>query len=70
MGQGYETFVMADPSFDDAMHSGRIAGKHFPATESLLPDGWCCYFFVPHWATRKTAVSGYISGTRIEGDRR
>ncbi|MGH3941880.1 MAG: hypothetical protein ACRDTG_25305 [Pseudonocardiaceae bacterium] len=69
MGQGYDTFAMVDPSFD-AVHSERIAGKYFPATEPLLPKGWRCFFFAPHWVTRKMAVSGYTSGTRIEGVRR
>lgn len=40
MAQGYEAFVMADPSFYDAMHSEQTAGASFPIAERPLPDGW------------------------------
>lgn len=40
MDQGYDTFVMAGPSFYDVMHSEQTAGASFPIAERPLPDGW------------------------------
>ncbi|MGH3908753.1 MAG: class III lanthionine synthetase LanKC [Pseudonocardiaceae bacterium] len=40
MAQGYEAYVMADPSFYDAMHSEQTAGTSFPIAERPLPEGW------------------------------
>ncbi|MGH3912425.1 MAG: class III lanthionine synthetase LanKC [Pseudonocardiaceae bacterium] len=43
MAKGYEAFVMADPSFYDAMHSEQTAGASFPIAEHPLPEGWLRY---------------------------
>lgn len=40
MGQEYEAFTMADPSFYDAMHSEETAGVSFSTADRPLPDGW------------------------------
>ncbi|MEV4316640.1 class III lanthionine synthetase LanKC [Actinocrispum sp. NPDC049592] len=40
MNREYEAYVMADPSFYDAMHSVATAGESFAAASRPLPDGW------------------------------
>ncbi|UMP06771.1 class III lanthionine synthetase LanKC [Amycolatopsis sp. EV170708-02-1] len=40
MDERYQAFLMADPSFYDAMHSEATAGVSFRVAERELPDGW------------------------------
>ncbi|GAB3660322.1 class III lanthionine synthetase LanKC [Glycomyces tarimensis] len=40
MGDRYETYSMADPTFYDAMHSERSAGAPFDVASRPLPAGW------------------------------
>ncbi|GAA1689658.1 class III lanthionine synthetase LanKC [Glycomyces endophyticus] len=42
MGDRYEAFCMADPSFYDAMHSEATAGASYPVADRDLPEGWRC----------------------------
>ncbi|MEU5875234.1 class III lanthionine synthetase LanKC [Glycomyces sp. NPDC047369] len=42
MGDRYEAFCMADPSFYDAMHSEATAGASFATASRALPEGWRC----------------------------
>ena len=43
MNEEYESYVMADPSFYDAMHSEQTAGASFSAASRPLPEGWRRY---------------------------
>lgn len=43
MTKGYEAFLMADPSFYDAMHSEQSAGTSFAIADRPLPAGWRRY---------------------------
>jgi hypothetical protein len=42
MGDRYEAFCMADPSFYDAMHSEATAGASYAVAGQDLPEGWRC----------------------------
>ncbi|RRR98552.1 class III lanthionine synthetase LanKC [Glycomyces terrestris] len=42
MGDRYEAFCMADPSFYDAMHSEATAGASYAVADRDLPEGWRC----------------------------
>ncbi|GAA2309633.1 class III lanthionine synthetase LanKC [Glycomyces scopariae] len=42
MGDRYEAFCMADPSFYDAMHSEATAGASFAVAGRDLPEAWRC----------------------------
>lgn len=42
MGDRYEAFCMADPSFYDAMHSEATAGASYAVAARPLPEGWRC----------------------------
>lgn len=43
MPKGYDAYVMADPSFYDAMHSEQSAGASFAIADRPLPAGWRRY---------------------------
>ena len=43
MDERYQAFLMADPSFYDAMHSEATAGTSFRVAERDLPGGWRRY---------------------------
>jgi serine/threonine protein kinase len=67
MNEEYEAYVMADPSFYDAMHSEQTAGESFAAAGRPLPEGWQRYEQDDWFVLDPKTAGTQTEGTPLQG---